>query len=196
VTPELERVVAALRDGASILIPTDTVYGLAADASSPDAVGRLYRLKGREAIQPTAVVFASVAQLVEHVPEVDERMARGLLPGPLTLIVPNPVARYRWVCGPAGSLGIRVPVLAPGVVDVLQAFGPVVATSANLPGGIDPRCLDDVPAAIAEGAAAVIDGGELPGTPSTVVDLSGAEPVVIREGAVPEAELRLRLSTV
>src|SRR3982750_1363296 len=115
-TAELERVVAALRDGASILIPTDTVYGLAADASSPDAVARLYRLKGRKAIQPTAVVFGSVAQLLEDVPEVDERIARGLLPGQLTLIFANPVGRYRWVCGPTGALGIRVPVLAPGVV--------------------------------------------------------------------------------
>ena len=79
---------------------------------------------------------------------------------------------------------------------MLAALGALVATSANLPGGADPRRVEDVPAEIRDAAAAVVDGGELPGTPSTVIDLTGAEPRVLREGAVPAREVLLRLRHV
>jgi len=194
VPAEAAAAVAALRVGASILVPTDTVYGLAADAASEEAVARLYRLKGRDAIRPTAVVFTSVAQLIDCVPGLDEPVVRSLLPGQLTLVVPNPTGRYRWVCGARGALGVRVPVLRPVVADILEVFGPVVATSANLPGASDPCRLDEVPEAIASGVAVALDGGELPGIPSTVVDLSGAAPRVLREGAVPAADVLARVS--
>lgn len=187
---EVESAIAALRAGDPILIPTDTVYGLAADASSENAVHRLYRLKGRDEIQPTAVVFASLAQLHERVPELPgdiAAVARALLPGALTLIVPNPAARYPRVCGAGGALGIRVPRLTSAVAEIVLTAGPVVATSANLPGDPDARRVDDVPAIVLDGVGAVVDGGELPGVPSTVVDLTGAEPAILREGAMSRA---------
>ena len=91
------------------------------------------------------------------------------------------------------GLGVRVPDLTGPGREVLRALGVLVATSANLPGGRDPRRVEDVPAGLREAAAAVVDGGELPGIPSTVVDLTGPQPVVLREGAIAEGVLLARL---
>ncbi len=89
---------------------------------------------------------------------------------------------------------MRVPELDGVTREVLSRVGAVAATSANRHGGIDPRRLEDVPAEIREGCGAVVDGGELPGTPSTVIDLTGSEPRVVREGAVPAAEALDRIA--
>jgi L-threonylcarbamoyladenylate synthase len=190
--------IAALRAGGLAVIPTDTVYGLAADGRSKDAARALYAAKGRGAIQPTALLFASVDLLEEHVPELPARaraMARALLPGPLTLVLPNPARRFGWLnARRPDAMGVRVPVIPGAGGDVVIALGVLVATSANLPGQPDPRRVEDVPPAIREGVAVVVDGGELPGTPSTVVDLTAAEPGVLREGAVPAREILARLT--
>jgi L-threonylcarbamoyladenylate synthase len=193
-------VAQSLRDGKLAVLPTDTVYGLVCAASHREPAADLYRLKGRAAIQPTAVLFASVAVLPLHLPELDRRIlaiARALLPGPYTLVVPNPADRFGWLTeGRPGSIGLRVPMLtgiAEAVVDHLEA---VVATSANLPGGRDPRTLAEVPSEILAGVAAAIDGGELPGAPSTVIDLTAAEPFVIRAGAGDPAAALDRIATV
>jgi L-threonylcarbamoyladenylate synthase len=194
----VEAAVAALRAGSLALIPTDTVYGLAADGRSQDAARALYAAKGRDAIQPTALLFASVDVLEDHVPELPARsraIARALLPGPLTLVLPNPRRRFVWLNERRpDAIGVRVPVDLGVASDVLAALGVLVATSANLPGEPDPKRVEDVPAAIREAVSAVVDGGELPGTPSTVVDLTGAEPVVLREGAVSVDEVLARLT--
>jgi L-threonylcarbamoyladenylate synthase len=118
------------------------------------------------------------------------------LPGPLTLILPNPARRFPWLTGTHPEvIGVRVPVLDGPGGDVLQELGAIVATSANHPGGPDPRRLDEVPQDLRDGAGAAVDGGELPGTPSTVVDLSGSEPRVLREGAVSAEEVLRRLGS-
>jgi L-threonylcarbamoyladenylate synthase len=117
------------------------------------------------------------------------------LPGPFTLVVPNPAGRYRWLTGErADTIGVRVPELPAPAEAVLSRAGLVMATSANLPGGPDPARLEDVPDKILEGCGAVIDAGELPGVPSTVIDLAGDEPRVLREGAVSEAEALKRVT--
>ena len=154
----------------------------------------MYELKGRPRAQPTALVAASVAALVELLPELDARVAE-LLPAPLTLVVPNPARRFPWLTGTnPDALGVRVPVLPDVTRALLERTGAVVATSANAPGGADPRRVADVPELIRSGAAAVVDGGELPGTPSTVVDLTAKEPQILRSGAVPADEVLRRLS--
>jgi L-threonylcarbamoyladenylate synthase len=197
VTSGVDEAVAAIRAGKPIVLPFDTVYGLAADPYRDGSARRLYRLKGRDATQPTALVVSSFDFLLECVPELRGRaasLARAVLPGPLTLVVPNPARRYRWITGTnPDAIGVRVPELAGPARDVLDRVGAVVATSANHPGQRDPHRLDEVPEDIRAGAAAVVDGGELPGTPSTVIDLTGREPRVLREGALPAADALRRL---
>jgi len=193
----VDAAVAALRAGRLVVLPTDTVYGLAADGESESAARALYAAKGRDAIQPTAVLFASVDVLVERVSELPAaavEAVRLLLPGPFTLIVENPARRYAWLNPQRpDAIGLRVPAVTGAPRAVLEALGAVVATSANLPGGADPRRLEDVPPEIAAAVDVVIEGGELPGTPSTVVDLTGPEPRVLREGAVTAADALERL---
>jgi len=193
----VDAAVAALRAGRLVVLPTDTVYGLAADGESESAARALYAAKGRDAIQPTAVLFASVDVLVERVSELPAaavEAVRTLLPGPFTLIVENPARRYAWLNPQRpDAIGLRVPAVTGAPRAVLAALGAVVATSANLPGGADPRRLEDVPPEIAAAVDVVIEGGELPGTPSTVVDLTGPEPRVLRDGAVTAADALERL---
>jgi L-threonylcarbamoyladenylate synthase len=186
--------VGALRAGRPVLLPTDTVYGLCALADDETAVRALYELKGRGARQPTALVASTVEALLARIPELDERVLRALLPGRYTLVLANPARRYPWLTGARPeTIGVRVPDLAPGVRCVLEAAGPVAATSANEPGEPAAASLGEVPHRIRAACGAEVDGGRLPGTASTVIDLSGPEPVVIREGAAPSAEAITRL---
>jgi L-threonylcarbamoyladenylate synthase len=198
---EANAAIAALRAGGLAVIPTDTVYGLVADGASEPAARALYAAKGRDTGQPTALLFASLEHLLERVPELPSgavSVARALLPGPVTLVLPNPGRRFAWLNeGRPRAIGVRVPAVTGPGRDVLEALGLLVATSANLPGGPDPRRLADVPAEIRAAAAALVDGGGLPGAASTVIDATGAEPIVLREGALPaeEALARVRAAT-
>ena len=194
----VEEAVEALRSGRPVVLPTDTVYGLCGDAYEPAAAARLYRLKGRAATQPSALFARDVDLLLESVPELGgsaAAVARALLPGQFTLVVPNPARRFSWLAGTRPeTLGVRVADLPEPTARVLERVGAVVATSANVPGGPDPRTLADVPADIRAGAGAELDAGALSGVPSTVIDLTGPEPKVLREGAVPASEALARVS--
>jgi L-threonylcarbamoyladenylate synthase len=178
-----------LREGRPVVLPVDTVYGLCADPTREAPVRELYRMKQRPVEQPTALLAKDVDYLFELVPELRGRaglLVRSLLPGPLTLVLPNPGERFPWLTGSTPDrIGVRAPELTGPGAEVLDRVGAVVATSANLRGGPEPTRVEDVPVEIRAGAAAIVDGGELPGTPSTVLDLTGPEPTVIREGAVP-----------
>lgn len=191
--------IAALREGETAVLPFDTVYGVAADAFSDTATRKLYDLKGRVYTQPTAVVAANVDELLEAVPELTgeaEPLIRELLPAPYTLILPNPARRFRWLTGDnEGAIGVRVPKLPSPTDEVVAALRVVVATSANHPGEPDPGTLDEVPEAIRAGAGAVIDRGPVPGTPSTIVDLTGQSPRLVRRGLTPPEDLLRRLAT-
>jgi L-threonylcarbamoyladenylate synthase len=158
--------VAALRAGRAVILPTDTVYGLCALREHEDV---LYELKGRDRSKPVALLAADVDALVAAVPSLDRSVLERYLPGPFTLVF--------------DAAGVRVPDLPPGAAEVVGAVGVVAATSANLSGGPDPRRLEDVPEEIRAACGAVVDAGELPGVPSTVIDLTGAEPRVLRQGA-------------
>jgi L-threonylcarbamoyladenylate synthase len=187
-----EDVISAIRAGRPVILPTDTVYGLAVSPFREADVRRLYRLKGRLVEQPTALVCSDVSMLLECVPTLrgrNAKIASILLPGAYTLIFPNPDRAFHWLTGSAPeTIGVRVPRLEGEAHDVLDQVGALAATSANHAGGRDPRRLDEVPEEIRAGAAAVLDGGELPGIPSTVIDFTGAEPKVAREGAASSAE--------
>jgi L-threonylcarbamoyladenylate synthase len=182
----------AIGAGGVVVFPADTVYGLACDPGSAAAVQRLYALKRRPPDKPAAVMFFSLAAALAALPELGARTraaVEALLPGALTLLLPNPRGRFPLACAsdPA-TLGVRVPDL-PALAGVRV---PVLQTSANRAGGADARRLADVPEEIRAGADLVLDGGELPGAPSTVVDLrryeKGGGWAVLRDGLVaPEA---------
>jgi L-threonylcarbamoyladenylate synthase len=161
-----EAAVAALRAGCAVILPTDTVYGICALPEHEDV---LYALKGRDRSKPVALLAADLDSLLAAVPSLDRSVLARYLPGPYTLVF--------------GEVGVRVPNLPPKAAEVVREVGVVCATSANLSGGPDPRCVEDIPEEIRVACGAVVDAGELPGVPSTVLDLTGAEPRVIREGA-------------
>ena len=190
--PEVDAAVQAIRSGRLAVVPTDTVYGLAATADSEAAVRALYLLKGRNDLQPTALVAAAVERLLDCIPELRDRagtIVHALLPGPYTLVLPNPARRYPWLTGTRPeTIGVRVPMVDGVAAELLSRVGTMTATSANLPGGPDPTTIAEVPAEIRAAVAAIVDAGPLPGTPSTVIDFCGPEPVVLREGAVPAEE--------
>lgn len=178
--------VAVLEAGGLVVLPTDTVYGFCAAPRIEAAVARINELKGRTK-QPIALVAASAQALVECVPELAgrwQKLLEALLPGPYTLVLPNPERRLPWLSpGREETIGVRVPELPELSRKVLERFGVVAASSANHHGEPDATTVEQIPAEIRAAAGAVLDGGELPGTPSTVIDFTGPEPVVLREGA-------------
>jgi tRNA threonylcarbamoyl adenosine modification protein (Sua5/YciO/YrdC/YwlC family) len=183
---EFER---CLADGGLAVFPSDTVYGLACNPFDEFAVERLYLVKGRSREKPCAVMFFDLELALEALPELGPRSRGALgrvLPGPVGVLLPNPAHRFPLACGDdPDTLGLRV------IDGAVRA--PLLQSSANRAGGPDPRTLDQVPELIRAAADLVIDGGELPGTPSTIVDLrryeSGGEWTIMREGAVPASEL-------
>ncbi|MHB8657264.1 MAG: Sua5/YciO/YrdC/YwlC family protein [Solirubrobacteraceae bacterium] len=182
-----------MASGGVAVFPSDTVYGLACDPADARAVKRLYQLKGRPPTKPSAVMFFALPDALDALPWVGGRTQeamRRLLPGPVSLLVENPERRFALACGEDGSsLGIRV-VDVPALAGVRSA---VLQSSANLAGGGEPRRVEEVPDALRAGADLVIDGGPLPGTSSTVIDLRGYEQeatwTIVRQGAMREAEL-------
>jgi tRNA threonylcarbamoyl adenosine modification protein (Sua5/YciO/YrdC/YwlC family) len=179
--------------GGIAIFPADTVYGLACDAENPEAVRRLYGLKRRELDKPSAVMFFELELALAALPALGPRTAaalRRLLPGAVTVLLANPEGRFPLACaGDRSTLGLRVPA-----VPMLAGVGaPVLQSSANFAGAGDARTLAEVPEAIRSAADLVLDGGELPGTPSTVVDLRQYEQSgtfeLVRLGAVGEDAL-------
>lgn len=167
---ELAYVQRALEQGELVVVPTDTVYGLAALASDEAAVQRMYACKGRDLSQPTAAVFSSIGQLLEALPDlgVRERWAvHALLPGPWTLIVDNPGELWTWLTGGRpGPIGVRVPA---GAV----ALPPIAATSANETGEPTASELAALSPELVDQVSCAVDRGVLPADrESTVLDLT------------------------
>ena len=195
-TPEdVETFRRCIAVGGVALFPSDTVYGLATEPDSKEGVTRLYALKGRAAARPAAVMFFDLDLALAALPELGPRTRAAvvkLLPGALTLLLPNPAGRYPLACGPdPGRLGLRVPALTGALAPLAAAQWPVLQSSANRSGGADARRLDEVPEQIRAGVDLQLDAGPLPGSPSTVVDLTEFERegrhAVVREGAVTRA---------
>ena len=188
--------------GGVALFPADTVYGLATEPDSRDGFDRLYALKGRPPVRPSAVMFFQRELAFAALPELGPRTRAAferLLPGPVTLLVPNPAGRFPLACGPdPRRLGVRVPALTGELEPLAAARWPVLQSSANPSGGADARRLADVDDRIRAGVDLQLDGGELPGTPSTVIDLSGYEHggdyAIVRHGALSPGDVAARLA--
>ena len=175
------------------VLPTDTVYGLACDPGSEAAVRRLYELKGRTPRKPAAVMLLDRERAIAGLPGSlggrTLRALRRLLPGAVTVLLPNPARLWPLACaGDPDTLGLRVPALGHRIAALADVSVPLLQSSANVSGGPDAASAEEVPRSIREGADLVLDAGPAPGTPSTVVDLraydSGGEWVLISEGAV------------
>src|SRR5919109_2025782 len=197
---EIDEVVAAIRAGQPVILPTDTVYGLCADGYRAAPARRLARLKGRPPGMPIALLAAELDVILDAIPELRGRAAvraRALLPGPLTLVLPDPGCRFPWLTGSnPHAIAIRVPDVPSQTRAVLDEVGAVAATSANLHGTPDPARHAELPRELVDAAVAVLDAGDLPGTPSTVLDLTGPRPRVLREGAVTAQEALARVAAV
>ncbi len=189
------------------LIPTDTVYGLACNPESKTALQRIYELKGRPTLKPSAVMFFAREPALESLSELGPhtRAALGaLLPGPVTLLLENPSRRFPLACDPGGDggalLGLRVPLLEGPLAALADVGVPAAQSSANFSGDADPRDLQSVPIELREGVDLVLDGGELPGVASTVIDLSEYEQSgrwqTVREGPLDEAAVAVALDAV
>ena len=187
--------------GGVAVFPADTVYGLACDPDSRKAVDRLYALKGRPPAKPAAVMFFDRDRALAALPHLGQRtraLLEALLPGGVTVLLPNPDRLFPLACGPdPTTLGLRVPALPPRLAALEAVTWPVLQSSANRAGGPDARALSEVPEAIRAAADLVLDGGDLPGTPSTVVDLRPYERTrdwrIVREGAASRDDVRVRL---
>ena len=199
-TSKIAQVANAISDGGVAIIATDTVYGIVASACSDVAVERLYALKRRPRCVPVSLLCSDIEMLLVALPDLGSRQRAALelvLPGPYTFVVHDDTSEFSRLRGDAGArLGVRVPDLPPGAREVVARAGPLASSSANLHGGRDPSSIEELVPALAESADAVIDEGVLPGTASTVVDITGTRPIVLRDGAVSEGDVVARLQPV
>ena len=206
-TPVLdEQDAARLQDcvagGGVAVFPSDTVYGICCDPENERAARRLYELKGRPPARASAVMFFALDPALEmlgELPEADRLALQVLLPGPLTLLLANPARRFAAACRTDPlTLGLRVPRLSDGLAALAGIGIPVMQSSANTSGQPDARTLEEVPQSMREGADLVLDGGELGGTPSTVIDLRDLDAEgrwhVLREGALPKRDVEAALA--
>lgn len=182
----IQRAVTVLTDGGTVVFPTDTVYGLGANAFSADAIEKLFQIKARERGKPIAVLLGSIEQLEAIRPYLSAE-ARDLAakhwPGALTLVVPRH-PNLPENLSPFPTIGVRIPD-HPVALALLKAAGPLAVTSANLSGEPNTITAEEVLLQLDGRIDLLLDGGTTPGgTPSTVVDTTGSKPVVLREGPV------------
>jgi L-threonylcarbamoyladenylate synthase len=195
---EIETFERCIAVGGVALFPADTVYGLATEPESREGIDRLYRLKGRRPDRPAAVMFFDKGLALEALPQLPQRTreaAKRLLPGGVTLLLPNKRHRFPLACEPSRNvLGLRVPRLSGALAPLGQIRWPVLQSSANRSGEAEAKRVEDVDERIRAGVDLILDGGELPGTPSTVVDLTAYHEdgrfEIVREGAVPGDAIR------
>jgi len=190
---DIEKAVAVLRAGGLVAFPTETVYGLGADASNPAAVRRIFEAKGRPAAHPVIVHLADAVQVAtwaREVPEAARRLARKFWPGPLTMVLKRSPAVSSVVTGGQDTVALRVPS-HPVALQLLARFGGgIAAPSANRHGRVSATTAEHVRREFGAGVDCVLDGGEASiGIESAIVDLSGGHPALLRSGWITAAEI-------
>ncbi|WP_049927765.1 L-threonylcarbamoyladenylate synthase [Halopiger goleimassiliensis] len=185
---ELERAAEAIREGDLVVYPTETVYGLGADALDPDAVERVFAVKGRDRTKPVSFAVPSFEAAIEAgyvaATERERAFADEFLPGPVTLLCERLAPIPDVLTAGRDRVGVRVPDWEPTLALLEGAGRPVTSTSANVSGEPSARRVDEVSPDVRD-EAVVLDGGETPGTESTVVDASSGE--IHRRGAQADA---------
>ncbi|MFJ4676087.1 MULTISPECIES: L-threonylcarbamoyladenylate synthase [Kitasatospora] len=189
----LREAATAIRRGELVVVPTDTVYGIAADAFSPEAVAALLDAKGRGRNMPSPVLVGSPTTLHGLVTDFSEQaweLVDAFWPGGLTLVARHQPS-LRWDLGETrGTVAVRMP-LHPVALELLNATGPLAVSSGNKTGGPSPSTCDEAEAQLGDAVSIYLDGGTADyGTPSTIVDVTGKVPVVLRAGAIGVEQLR------
>ncbi|WP_306321848.1 MULTISPECIES: L-threonylcarbamoyladenylate synthase [unclassified Streptomyces] len=189
----LREAASAVRRGELVVLPTDTVYGIGADAFTPEAVGDLLEAKGRGRNMPTPVVIPSpntLHGLVTDFSEMAWELVDAFWPGGLTLVAKHQPS-LQWDLGNTrGTVAVRMP-LHPVAIELLTEVGPMALSSANLTGHPSPETCDDAQDMLGDSVSVYLDGGPTPGNiPSSIVDVTGKVPVLLREGALTADELR------
>jgi len=189
----------AVQAGSVVVLPTDTLYGIGADAFNPDAVASLLAAKGRGRDMPVPVLVGSwhtLDGLVSFVPSMLRDLTQAFWPGGLTVVVEH-APSLAWDLGDArGTVALRMP-LHPVALDLLAETGPMAVSSANVSGQPPATTVRQAHEQLGESVAVYLDGGEVPvGQPSTIVDLTAEVPTVLREGAISLAQLREVVPTV
>ncbi|WKJ90076.1 L-threonylcarbamoyladenylate synthase [Methylomonas montana] len=195
----IHHAVELLRQGQLVAFPTETVYGLGADASNPDAVAKIFAAKGRPADHPLIVHIAGAEQIdnwAEMVPEAALKLAKAFWPGPLTIILKKKASVPLAVTGGQHTVALRVPA-NPVALQLLQAFGGgIAAPSANRFGHISPTQADHVAEELGDSVACILDGGPCSvGVESTIIDLTDEQPAILRPGRITRSQLKAVLQT-
>jgi L-threonylcarbamoyladenylate synthase len=191
---QIEKGIAILKQGGLVAFPTDTVYGLGACAYIPQAVERVYQVKGRARDMALPLLVANntqISEVAENIPLVAWLLIRRFLPGALTLVLPKSKSVPDVVTAGGKTVGVRIPAHPVPIALIEGLAAPIVGTSANLTGQPSPLTADEVYAQLGDKVDLIIDGGRCPGgRESTVVDVTGETPVVLREGAISIEELK------
>jgi L-threonylcarbamoyladenylate synthase len=186
-------IAAALRSGAVAAYPTETFYALGAAAFDPRAVARIFRLKRRDADKPLSFVLSDldmVGEVAAALPPSFKALAGEFWPGPLTLILPAAAGLPDGLLGPGRTIAVRIPPPAWLRAVIRELAEPLTATSANLSGGPELADPAEVAARFDGKVDLIVDGGPAPGgRPSTIVDIAGPTPRILREGAIPAARI-------
>jgi L-threonylcarbamoyladenylate synthase len=199
-----EQLQDCVRQGGVAVFPSDTVYGICCDPEDEAATRRLYELKGRPPARACAVMFFSLdaaQDTLDDLHDCEREALAALLPGPVTVLLANRSRRFSQACRvDPDTLGLRVPALSDQLSPLASVEVPVLQSSANLSGEPDARTFGEVPSRLREAADLAIDGGELPGTPSTVIDLRDLDAerrwYVLREGALPRERVEQALGAL
>jgi L-threonylcarbamoyladenylate synthase len=190
----IEWTAEAIVSGKVVALPTDTVYGIAASLSHPEALQRIFRIKGREERNVLPVLASSVAALSHVVPELDPDVALLLgdyWPGALTVVIPALPGMPPQVCAADGTIGVRVPNHPLAIEVIERAGGTIACTSANLSGQPPARTGEQVDEALGDRLDVILDGGQTPGgLPSTVIRVRGGRLELLRNGAIPIEHIR------
>jgi len=190
---QIEAAISVLKKGGVVAFPTDTVYGLGAAANLPQAIEKIYQVKQRAHDKALPLLLEDLSQIddvAHHVSETAWLLARAFLPGALTLVLPKSDYVPDTISGGGQTVAVRVPA-HPVPLTLINGLGtPIVGTSANISGHPSPLTADEVRAQFGNKIDLIIDGGRCPGDKeSTVVDVTGEVPVLLREGAIPREEL-------
>lgn len=187
----VEKAIAALKAGELAVLPTETVYGIFADATNEAAVQKLYAVKGRpveKALNMNVADYDTILKYSVHQPAYLEKLVQIFLPGPLTIILEASPEVPEWIHVGKTTVGFRMPSI-PATQEVIKALGVLVGPSANLTGSPSPRFYDDLTSAILDKAAVALQDDSVYGLDTTILDLSGEMPKILRQGAITAQEL-------